>query len=216
MVRVNGNTADAPADEDASKAPRFFFLRTAVGCTWRLRAGLPDALTRELSRLAGAERLAPLDGLPERMATMREHLEAYAPVVTVWHGPAFHFPEELPQPGPTVRRVEPAQLRGAVSFPWLRVGAERRGPVFAAFDGAQVVAIAHAATGPGQAVEAGVETLPSHRGRGLAGDVVAAWATAIRAEGRIPLYSTSFANRASRAVARKLGLIRYGTDLHLR
>jgi predicted GNAT family acetyltransferase len=65
-------------------------------------------------------------------------------------------------------------------------------------------------------VEGGVETLPSHRGRGLAAEVVAAWAAAVRADGRIPLYSTSFGNRASQAVARKPGLIRYGTDLHLR
>jgi GNAT superfamily N-acetyltransferase len=216
IVRVNTNVADAPADPAESAAPRFFFVRTAVGCNWRLRADLPDELARELSRLAGAERLATVDALPERMATIRERLEAHAPVVSVWHGPAFRFPERLPPPGPTVRRIGPGELRGLLSFPWLRVGPDRRGPVFGAFDGEQAVAVAHSTTGPGEAVEGGVETLPSHRGRGLAAEVVAAWAAAVRADGRIPLYSTSFGNRASQAVARKLGLIRYGTDLHLR
>lgn len=212
LVRVNGN----PVDGEEKPAPRFFFARTAVGSLWRLRADLPDALARELSRLAGAERLAPLDALPERMATIRERLEAHAPVTTEWHGPAFRFPDVLPIPGSHVRAIGPEDDGRLETFPWLRVGLARRGPVFGAFDGERLVAIAHPATGPGTAVEAGVETLPSHRGRGLAGDVVAAWAAALRAGGRIPLYSTSFANRASRGVARKLGLIRYGTDLHLR
>ncbi|HZS91689.1 MAG TPA: GNAT family N-acetyltransferase, partial [Chloroflexota bacterium] len=45
--------------------------------------------------------------------------------------------------------------------------------------------------------------------------VVAGWARAIRASGRIPLYSTSWDNHASQAVARKLGLVQYGTDLSL-
>jgi hypothetical protein len=45
--------------------------------------------------------------------------------------------------------------------------------------------------------------------------VVAAWARAIRESGGEPLYSTSWDNKASRGVARKLGLLLYGEDLHL-
>ena len=61
--------------------------------------------------------------------------------------------------------------------------------------------------------EAGVNTVEAYRGRGYAPTVVTAWAHAIRATGRIPLYSTSWDNRASRAVARKLGLVQYAADL---
>jgi predicted GNAT family acetyltransferase len=60
-----------------------------------------------------------------------------------------------------------------------------------------------------------VETLEGYRGRGYAPMVVAAWARAVRETGRIPLYSTSRNNRASEAVARKLGLVQYGSDLSL-
>ena len=62
--------------------------------------------------------------------------------------------------------------------------------------------------------EAGVETAPEFRGRGLATGVVTAWADAVRRRGLLPLYSTSWQNPASLALAETLGLQRYGTDLH--
>jgi REP element-mobilizing transposase RayT len=42
--------------------------------------------------------------------------------------------------------------------------------------------------------------------------ITAAWALAMRGSGRIPLYSTSWMNTASLAVARKLGLVAYASD----
>ena len=58
-------------------------------------------------------------------------------------------------------------------------------------------------------------TSPGRRDLGAYALVVAAWAHAIRAEGRTPLYSTSWDNAASQGVARKLGLVIYGTDFSL-
>jgi predicted GNAT family acetyltransferase len=62
---------------------------------------------------------------------------------------------------------------------------------------------------------AGLETLEEYRRRGHAVAVVAGWARAVRAMGRIPLYGTTWDNIASQGVARKLGLVRYGTELSL-
>ena len=66
-----------------------------------------------------------------------------------------------------------------------------------------------------EAHEAGVETLPDFRGKGYAKDVAAQWAQRVRAVGAIPLYSTSWENNASQAVARKLRLECYGADFQV-
>ena len=66
-----------------------------------------------------------------------------------------------------------------------------------------------------EAHEAGVETLPDFRGKGYARDVAAEWARRVRGLGAIPLYSTSWTNNASQAVARKLRLVCYGADFEV-
>jgi len=66
-----------------------------------------------------------------------------------------------------------------------------------------------------EAHEAGVESLPEFRGRGYATDVVAAWALLVKSLGALPLYSTSWENTASQAVATKLQLVQYGGDFHI-
>jgi len=70
-------------------------------------------------------------------------------------------------------------------------------------------------TDPRAAHEAGVETLPEFRGNGFAKEVTAGWARAVDALGAIPMYSTSWQNTASQAVAKKLGLICYGAEFHI-
>lgn len=213
LGRIVGDHASA----GGGRGPWLFHGRARCGCLWRLHADLPDALLRDLARLLAAEPAGgDLDAPPERLGAWRARLEAWRPAESVWQGPAFHFPEALPSPGPDTRLLGPSDGAAFEAFPWLAAELEACAPVLGVLHEGRVVSIAYAATGPGRAVEAGVQTLPGHRGRGFATRAVAAWAVRVRALGRMPLYSTSFDNAASLGVARRLGLIRYGTDLHIR
>jgi RimJ/RimL family protein N-acetyltransferase len=209
--RGPGNEAEAP--------PRFFLGRTRHGSLWRFSAALPEPLVAELARLAAAERIDwPLEEPPERIEPIRARLAEHAPIEGVYHGPAFRFPERCgPDAGAELAALTPerAPLLGA-EFAALRPVLALRQPCFAALADGRAVSVCYVAARSPRAAEAGVETLPGFRGRGLASRACAAWAGAVRSEGRLPLYSTEWRNRASRAVAARLGLILYGVDLHFR
>jgi len=86
------------------------------------------------------------------------------------------------------------------------------GPVSAAVVNGSAASICYCARLSPLGAEAGVETLEAMRGRGSATAAVAAWATAVRRRGLLPLYSTAWENVASRRVAEKAGAVCYGED----
>jgi hypothetical protein len=87
--------------------------------------------------------------------------------------------------------------------------------MFAVFADDEPVSICFCARRSDVAAEAGLETAAPFRGRGYALHVTVAWALAVRATGRIPLYSTAWDNHASRTVARKLNLHPYASNWSL-
>lgn len=203
-------------EPDGGPAPRLFLGRTTAGNVWRLRHDLPPTLAAELAGVLANE---PPLGDPRQPAVTYERLgaalEAVAPVERVWDGPAWWIPEDvdLRYDITTETVVAAALLRG--EFPgWARDLAAASPCVAVVVDGAAVAVCCSARTSP-RASEAGVETLERYRGRGYASAVVAAWAAEVRRAGRLPLYSTSWDNVASQAVARRLGLRLYGIDLHI-
>lgn len=202
---------------DDGPAPFLFFGRTRFGNLWRVRAGLPDALVRDLFRWAASESVSEdLEAKPERFAVMRSRLEEFVTVEIEWGGPAFRFPEETPGVG----EARPLTLEELPLFAdWLPEHggtAADRAPIFGVMREGRPVSVAYCATVPGAASEVGVQTAPAWRGHGFAAQVVAGWAREMQRRAVVPLYSTGWDNAASRAVARKLGLICYGSDLHLR
>ncbi|MCZ6782624.1 MAG: GNAT family N-acetyltransferase [Proteobacteria bacterium] len=203
-------------------APHFYLGRSRPANLWRFQASLPDGAIRTLGRLAAKE--APLPDIvparepepePRRMEAFRRVLvDEGIEIHSEYRGPAFRFPDATlgTRPDPDVVEIGPENA-ALLTGPFLDLAG--RAPVLAALDDGRAVSVCHAARGVAETmVEAGVETLPSHRGRGLASRVVAAWADAVRRRGGVPLYSTEWGNAGSRSVARRLGLIQYGEDCH--
>lgn len=197
-------------------APRFFLGRTRQGNLWRVRHDLPADVAERLQALAAAEPVH--DDLRAKPAG----LDAMLAVLGVDEadldesGPAFRFPAAIPVlAGVTrIRRANLDLLRPMVpDMDDLERDFELGEPSTAVIVEGAAVATAFSSRLSARAAEAGVVTLEAYRGRGYATAVVAAWARAVRETGRIPLYSTSWDNLASQAVARKLGLVMYGSDL---
>ena len=196
-------------------APRLWMGRTRAGNRWSLRYDLPAGLAAELERLlAGAPIAAELDPAPRMREPILALLEQHAPVSSEYRGPAYWIPDQLPVQGKAVivtrENVDVLANRSA----WLTECARNPacGPVAAVLDGERAVGHCYCARITAAACEAGVEIDEAHRGRGYAGMAVAAWAAAVRATGRLPMYSTWWENLASRAVARRLNMVQYGED----
>lgn len=203
MLRVN--------EPNGKDAPRFFLGRTIHGNDWRFRHDIDDDLRRELESLC---RAAPATG-ELRSTTFDEMiLSRFEPVGRTWAGPAYRFPSELPTSAAVRITEENRDLLSPYLEAWLDDVAVGK-PMFVSLLGGRAVSICCSVRMTSVAHEVGVETVPEFRGRGFATPVVAAWASAVRDLNRIPLYSTSWQNDASQAVARKLGLIQYGADLHI-
>jgi hypothetical protein len=63
------------------------------------------------------------------------------------------------------------------------------------------------------AIEAGVDTFETYRGKGYAVQATAAWLNATLDAGLVPFYSTSSDNTSSQRVAEKVGLQQFATEL---
>ena len=138
-----------------------------------------------------------------------------APVLRTWTGPAFSLPVTLPK-SPDAIPIDSsnASLLRELFAGWID-DVDTCQPMLAIVVDGRAVSLCCSVRRSTAAHEAGVETAPPFRGGGLAGRAVSAWASSVRAMGRVPLYSTSWSNEASRTVARKLGLIQFGNDLHV-
>jgi RimJ/RimL family protein N-acetyltransferase len=199
-------------DSAVAPAPRFFLGRTRVGNVWRFRADLPEIVTQELDLLCADEPPVNTDFRepPRHAEQYLRLLEKHASVENVSTGPAYYFPETIT---PTkqiiaVSENDAEKLQGG--FEELVAELPAWQPFVAFLDKGRAVSVCRSVRITPEAHEAGVETLRDFRGKGYAKDVVAEWARRVREAGAIPLYSTSWDNTASQAVAQKLRLACYG------
>jgi len=198
------------------EAPRFLLSRTTVGNLWRTRHDLSDDLVAKLERLAADEPVvADLREPPRHAAAYAELLERHAPLGDCYAGPAYYLPELVSQTGAVTIVSENAGLLQA-HFPLTLRNVVPLEPVVAVVADGVAVATCSSVRFTAPVAEAGVHTVEGYRGRGYGAEVVRGWAAAIRATGRLPLYSTWWANAPSLAVAKKLGAVRYAVEFSLR
>ena len=220
------------------RPPRFHLGRTRLGNVWRFRDDLPRSLVRDLSRLAGKEPgLAP--GWPahdrhppQRVEALRRLLRDHAGIAEEWQGPAYNFPQPGVSEAEGAAGGAPAPLPIGPGdevllerhFPDAVEELALRQPCVAVVRSGHAVSLCCCARSPGTgsdtaggctAAEASALTAPGYRGCGFGACAVAAWARSARGLGLEPLYSTSWENRASQALAGRLGLIAYGDDFHV-
>jgi len=209
-------------EPEASLGPLFSLVRSSTSCVWAVRADVPKDLAGEIDDLARKEPPvldlgnAPVhaDRYVALLGRIQSQLKAGAKIRES-SGPAFEFPNTIAHSADVIvvddERLLQHNFRGWVEG---EIGAGRS-PVIAIMKDGYPVSICFCARSSRVAAEAGLETAEAFRGRGFGPHVTAAWALAIRASGRIPLYSTSWTNDASLAVARKLGLIAYACGWNL-
>lgn len=207
LLRVN--------DPGAADAPRFFLGCTAEGAVIRFRSDVDNDKRRELKAAVRDDIAQDALDRPLNPSRFEAILSRSGPIKNTWLGPAFSFPSAFSTSSNAVLLTnENVGLLDPYLRGWMP-DTQTCYPMFASIVDGHAVAVCGTVRRTNEACEAGVETDAEFRGRGHAGRVVTAWAQAVRASGLIPLYSTSWQNEASRAVARKLGLVQFGNDLHI-
>lgn len=185
--------------------PLFSLIRDRDSCAWAVRADVDRDVADELDGLAGNEPpVTDLRQVPVYAERYKSLLEG-----RVDSGPSFAFPETITRPAGVVV-IEDIDVLSRHFSGWAASEIPGCAPIVGVLEGGYAVSVCFSARRSDEAAEAGVETAVDWRGRGLAPRVTAAWASAVRGSGRIPLYSTSWSNEASLAVARKLGLVGFG------
>jgi hypothetical protein len=203
------------SDGDGKPAPRFFLGYTNEGSIYRFRHDLPDNVVAHLKEVAAEPMPVNFEKIPKSHRQFEDILQSHAPIERIWVGPAYRFPEHITPPTSVVQlsRKNSGLLKG--DFTEMVSELNNSHPYLAIIEDSQAVSICRSVRLSSCAHEAGVDTLVNYRRRGYAASVVAAWALAVRALNRIPLYSTSWDNVASQGVAQRLGLVQYGVDYHV-
>jgi hypothetical protein len=195
-------------EPQATPGPAFSLVRSTRSVAWALRIDIDQAVADQLNRLAQQE--PPISDLRDAP----RHADRYLSLLggQVRSGPAFTFPQMLPQPADVVvvgdEQLLERHFRGWVAGEI----AAGRAPVMAIIEQGYPVSVCFSARASRVAAEAGVETAVKFQHQGFASCVTAAWALAVRAKGRVPLYSTDWSNQSSLGLARKLKLKAYAAD----
>jgi hypothetical protein len=204
VVLDHSHRSTTTREPGTRRAPSIVLVRDATTCAWAINADVSRAVAVELDALARDE---PAGADWQARPRHERRYVALLAGERIDFGPDFGFPERLPDAQLETCVIDDEQMLAQRFHGWVPGEiAAGRAPVLAIVQDGAPVSVCFCARLSDVAAEAGVETAAGYRGRGLAPQVVAAWARAMRERDRTPLYSTSWMNRGSLAVARKLAL----------
>jgi len=189
--------------------PHLHLLRTSDDVRCRCHADLSDDVVEALERIALAERGRQRDWARDYGRYLAV-LASVAEVRTVRPGMLYRVVDPPEAAAVRVTTANADLLRGGLDE-WL-ADVEAGRLIYAAVVDGRAAAVCASVRQAEGVHAAGVETLPSHRRRGLAADAVAGWARAVLEAGATPLYGTTFDNLASQGVARRLNMDLVGSE----
>lgn len=199
-----------------NSAPRVFVGRTAEGNVSYLRRDVSEELAQHIHCLTLELPLYPDHrGDAEVYGAIEAAIAEAGAIASRWHGLAYAF--TAPCSAVSSEATEITDGRDVLVGPFAPFQTDLKAiwPFFGVLRDGRVVSACYSARLTDQAAEAGVDTDPAYRGQGLAATVVNAWRKAIEDSGRTALYSTSYDNLSSQAVARRLGLSQYAETFSL-
>ncbi len=203
---------------DGGSVPCFHLAKTFEGNFSIFRHDFPSGLKKSILNFVQKE---PLLSNPLEPPKFREQyltlLSQHQSIESIWHGPAYYIRKINYSDSTNIIHINEGNknLLKPLMNDWIP-DVPHRTPFVAAVINSHAVAVCASVRITPEAHEAGVETHPNYRGRGLALKTVSAWAKAVNALNAVPLYSTSWDNHASQAIAQKLEMDFIGTDFHAR
>jgi len=194
-------------EPNPSTGSLFALVRSRTECAWAVHRDVPDNVADQLDALARTEPPAK-ELADEPVHAARYHALAGGRIDA---GPVFTIPADIATQDDIAAVTDLSQLEKHFHG-WAPNEIAGCSPILAVMKDGHAVSVCFCARRSELAAEAGLETAAAFRRRGFGGRVTAAWARAIQASERLPIYSTSWSNTASRAVARKLGLASCAAD----
>ena len=196
---------------DGRPAPRFYLGLSSQGSVCRFRYDVAADIVQQLAVLAARAAIEP-DGrkLPLQHKAYLSLLAEPQQPAHYNAGPVYRFPRQLPTvDDPNTNVASITESNGNLLEPympdWLP-DVPHRSPFQVTLLEGGAVSVCASVRISASLHEAGVETATGYRSRQYAQQAVISWASAVRQQKAEPVYSTSWDNIASQALARSLGL----------
>lgn len=191
-------------------APRLFWGKTKKGNVLRFRGDVPSDIANKIIEIINNS-----DDTNIVLAKIINELEQQTKISSIWMGPAYVFEDYKVGASQAVKVTDDNRDLLEPGFKKLWTELKYREPCYMTIEDNKAVSVCFSARNTDRAAEAGIETLEEYRGKGYAIAVASAWLAAVPLSGKVALYSTSWDNYASQAVAKRLQLTLYGTDISI-